>query len=176
MTNMWLLFSEGLATEALYNICTRPTMNLFRKAFLDLLLPGTEVDIDNFSVRINIDHDGTKVSLELRNERRVIFIEPKFYGSAEECVASMVGILRKEYPLVDKKMLCILGMVDRQGEVAQTNKAIGVSGVAIEVHYLLWPQILGNFARVRRGSQRSAEEKGTSIEPSQINGYISIKH
>ena len=34
MTNMWLLFSEGLATEALYNICTRPTMGLLGRPSL----------------------------------------------------------------------------------------------------------------------------------------------
>jgi hypothetical protein len=176
MTNMWLLFSECLATEALYNVFTRPTMGSFRKAFLDLLLPVTELDIDNFSARTDIDHDGTKVSLELRNERWVIFIEPKFYGSVEKSIASMAGILKKEYLLADQKMLCILGMVDRQGEVAETQKALGASHGAIEVRYPLWAQILGVFAGVRGESQRSTGEKDVTIEPSQIDGYVSTKH
>ena len=79
MTNMWLLFSEGLATEALYNICTRPTMGLFRKAFLDLLLPDTEEGIDDFSVRINIDHDGTEVSLEIQQRKTGDFHRAKIF-------------------------------------------------------------------------------------------------
>lgn len=164
MTNMWLLFSEGLATEALYNICTRPTMGLFRKAFLDLLLPDAEEGFDDYSVRINADHGGTVVSLEIQAEKQVIFIEPKFFGSAEDCISSRTAILRKEYPLFDQRILCILATIDRQGEAEKANMIGGNSDVAVEVRYLPWAKVLAAFVEARKGSEASAGEADTELE------------
>ena len=169
MTNMWLLFSEGLATEALYNICTRPTMGLFRKAFLDLLLPDTEEGFDDYSVRINADHDGTVVSLEIHAEKQVIFIEPKFFGSAEDCISSRTAILRKEYPLFDQRILCILSMIDRQGEIEKANTTGGASDVAVEIRYLLWAEVLAAFVEARKGSESSAGEADTELESPRLD-------
>jgi|WetSurMetagenome_2_1015567.scaffolds.fasta_scaffold17399_2 hypothetical protein len=175
MTNIWLLFSEGLATEALYNILTRPTMGLFRKAFLDLLLTDVEEGFDDYSVRINADHGGTAVSLEIHTEKQVIFIEPKFFGSAEDCISSRTAILRKEYPFFEERILCILSMIDRQGEVEKANKSEVDADYAVEFRSLLWSHILGVFARVRREPQQSTEEKDTAIEPSQIGREVGVK-
>jgi hypothetical protein len=163
MTNMWLLFSEKLATEALYNILTRPTMGLFRKAFFDLLLQDTEEGFDNYSVRINADHDGTAVSLEIHIEKQVIFIEPKFFGSAQDCIANRTAILRKDYPLFDQRILCILSMIDRQGEVEKANTTGGASDVAVEIRYLLWAKVLAAFVEARKGSESSVGETDRPI-------------
>lgn len=155
MTNMWLLLSEGLAIEALYNILTKPTLSPFRKAFLDQLMPDCKEDFGDFSVRRNTDHNGKATSLEILAGKRVIFIESKFYGSAEDCITNRTALLKKEYLLFEHRILCILTMIDRQGEVEKANKTNGASDVAVEVRHLLWSKVLAAFVEARRGSETS---------------------
>ena len=174
MSNMWLLFSEGLATEALYNICTRPTMGLFRKAFLDLLLPDAEEGFDDYSVRINTDHSGTVVSLEIQAEKQVIFIEPKFFGSAQELIADRTAVLKKQYPLLERRILCFLTVMDRQAEIEEANKLNVGAKYPVEVRFLRWAEILGIFAKLRRESERLTKDKNAAIEPSQICRSVSV--
>jgi hypothetical protein len=59
VTSTWLLFSETLAMEALYNILTRPTTDLLRNTFLGLLFPDNKGMPDGFSVRMTAEHGGT---------------------------------------------------------------------------------------------------------------------
>jgi hypothetical protein len=163
MTNMWLLFSERLATEALYNICTQPTMSNFREAFLGILLPDTKEGLGDFSVRLNADHGGIMVSLEIQTGKQVIFIEPRFFAPAQDCVSSRTALLRKEYAFLEERTLCILTIMDRGGEIEETNRSEVAPNNAVEVRCLLWPQILGVFARARRVRQRPTKEKGTAF-------------
>jgi hypothetical protein len=164
MTNMWLLLSEGLAIEALYNILTKPTMSPFRKAFLDQIMPDCKEDFGDFSVRLNSDHNGKATSLEIIREKQVIFIEPRFFGSAQECIADRTAILRKEYPFVERRILCILTVIDRQGEIEKANKSEVATDNAVEVRSLCWSEILGVFAKLRRESQQSTEKMIQSVD------------
>ena len=142
---MWLFFSENLALEALYNIFTQPNTSPFREAFLDQLIPDGKEDLGDFSVRLNTDHDGKVVSFDIHTEKQVIFIVPKFFGSAQECSADKTAILRKEYPLFEQRILCILTVMDRQAEIEEANKCEVATDNAVEVRSLRWSEILGVF-------------------------------
>jgi hypothetical protein len=164
LANMWLFFSENLAIEALYSILTRPTMGFFREAFLDLVLPGSKETFGDLSFRLNTGHDGKAVSLEIHTEKQAIFIEPKFFGSAQDCITSRTEILRKEYPLLERRILCILTATDRRDEVEEANKSEVATDNAVEVRPLRWSEILGVFAKLRRDSQQSTEKMIQSVD------------
>jgi len=175
LANMWLFFSENLAIEALYNILTQPPMRPFRKAFLDQIMPGCAKDFGDFSVRLNTDHNGKATSLEILAEKQVIFIEPKFFRSAQECIADRTAILKKEYPFAERRTLCILTVRDRQTEIEEANKREATADYPVEACSLRWAEILGVFARLRRESQRSTEDKETVIESPHIVREISTR-
>jgi hypothetical protein len=153
LANMWLFFSENLAIEALYNILTQPPMSPFRGAFLDQVMPDGKEDLGEISVRLNTNHEGKAVSLEIHTEKQVIFIEPKFFGSTQECIADRTAILRKENPFVERRILCILTAMNRQGEIEEANKSEVATDNAVEVRSLHWANILGVFAKLRRNPQ-----------------------
>lgn len=154
---MWLFFSESLAIEALYSIFTQSTLSPFREAFLDQLIPDDKEGFGDNSVRLNTDNDGKAVSLVIHTEKQVIFIEPKFFGSAQELIADKTAILRKEYPFFDRRILCILTVIDRQAEIKETNKSSIATDYAVEVRSLRWAEILGIFAKLRREHKFSTD-------------------
>ena len=154
---MWHFFSENLAMEALYNIFMQPPTGPFREAFLDHLMPDSKEDLNDYSVRLNTDNDGKAVSLEIQTERQVIFIEPKFFGSAQKLIADRTKVLRKEYPLLDRRILCILTVTDRQAEIKEANRLNVGTKYPVEVHSLQWINILGVFAKRRREQEFSTD-------------------
>ncbi len=170
LANMWLFFSESLAVEALYNIFSKPTMSPFRKTFMNKLIPGGREDFDNYSVRLNTDHDGKAVSLEIHIENKVIFIESKFFGSAQGWITSRTATLREKYSLHERRILCILTVMDRHAEVEEANKYEVDTDYPVEVRSLRWAEILGAFAKLRRDSERLTKEKNTAIETSHSDG------
>jgi len=166
---MWLFFSENLALEALYNIFTQPNTSPFREAFLDHLIPDSREDLGEFSVKLNTDNDGKAASLEIHTERQVIFIETKFFGLAQKLIADRTKVLRKEYPLLDRRILCILTAMDRKAEVEEANKTNVATKYPIEIRSLRWSHILGVFAKLRREAERLSKDQKAAIESSQIS-------
>jgi hypothetical protein len=171
---MWLFFSENLAIEALYNILTQPLMRPFRKAFLDQIMLGCAKDFGDFSVRLNTDHNGKATSLEILAERQAIFIVPKFFGSAQKLIADRTKVLRKEYPVLERRTLCILTVMDRQAEVEEAKKREAPAEHPVEVCSLRWVETLGVFTKLRRESQRSMQQNDAAIEFSQIGTDASV--
>jgi hypothetical protein len=166
LANMWLFFSENLAIQALYNILTQPPMSPFRKAFLDQLTMDYKEDFGDFSVKLNTDHAGKATSLEIFAEKQVVFIEPRFYGSAEDCITSRTALLRKEYTLFEHRIFCILTMINRQGEVEKANKREATAEHPVEVCSLRWAEILAVFAKLRReAEQQLTKDKNAAIWP-----------
>lgn len=154
---MWLFFSENLAVEALYNILTQPSMSPFRKAFLGQFTMDYKEDFGDFSVRLNTDHNGKATSLEVLAEKQVVFIEPKFFGPAQDCIASRAALLKKQYPLFERRTLCILTVIDRQAEVEEANKREATAEYPVEVCSLRWVETLGVFTKLRREQECSTD-------------------
>jgi len=175
LANMWLFFSQNLAIEALYSILTQPPMSPFREAFLVQLMPDYKENLGDISVRLKTDHNGRATSIEILAEKQVVFIEPKFFGSAEDCISNRTALLKKEYPFFERRTLCILTVMDIQAEIEKAKKRETTTDYPVEVCSLRWAEILGVFAKLRREADRSTKDKNAAIESSQIGREVGVK-